>query len=334
MKRAGNLYGRIAAYDNLCLAFWKAARGKRQRPDVIAFGNRFQANIRKLQFDLIHRRPEVGCYHFFEIRDPKPRSICAAAFPERVLHHAVMNVCEPVLERYAINDSYACRKGKGNRKALDRARVFARRFEWYLKLDIKKYFDSIDHAILLDLLARRFKDRDLLRLFRTLLDTYQTRPGKGLPIGNLVSQHLANFYLGVFDHWVKEELRVRGYLRYMDDFILFGREKALLKQALRRVADFLKQRLALDLNENVQLNRCAGGIPFLGYRVFPDHIRLAPRSRKRFIRRFKQYESRWLSGEWSESDLARHMEPLVDFTRVARADGFRRRVIARFGVPS
>ena len=334
MKRAGNLYRRIPDYDNLCLAFWKAARGKHQRPDVVAFKNRFDENIQKLQNDLLARRPDVGDYRFFQVRDPKPRSICAASFPERVLHHAVMNVCEPVLEAHAVFDSYACRKGKGNRKALDRAQRFSRRFPWYLKLDIRKYFDSIDHADLMDGLARKFKDRDLLHLFRTLLETYYTAPGKGMPIGNLISQHLANFYLSGFDHWVKEDLKIRGYLRYMDDFILFGPDKPYLKAALTQVRVYLAEKLALELKDDIQLNRCAHGIPFIGYRVLPSHIRLSPRSKRRFISKFKEYESKWQSGEWSEADLVRHMEPLIDFTRAAHAGDFRRNVISRFGVPS
>jgi hypothetical protein len=278
--------------------------------------------------------PDVGHYRFFQIRDPKTRSICAASFPERVLHHAIMNVCEPVLETYAIHDSYACRKGKGSRKALARTQTLSRRFNWYLKLDISKYFDSIDHAILMDQLARRFKDRGLLRLFQTLLKTYHTRPGKGMPIGNLISQHLANFYLGGFDHWLKEKLKIRGYLRYMDDFILFGPDKMFLKTVLKRIRTYLFEKLALDLKANIQLNRCTRGIPFIGYRTFPSQIRLSPLSRKRFVRKLRQYEIRWQNGEWSESDLARHVLPLIEFTRAADTVSFRRCVIARYGVLS
>jgi hypothetical protein len=334
MKRAGNLYIRLHTYENLCLAFWKAARGKQLRPDVIGFRSRFDANIRKLQDDLRCHKPDVGHYRFFTVRDPKLRSICAASFPERVLHHAVMNVCEPVLERYAVFDSYACRKGKGNRKALSRTQEFARRFDWYLKLDVRKYFDSIDHAILKDLLARRFKDRHLLELFRILLKSYHTIPGKGMPIGNLISQHLANFYLGGFDHWVKEMLRRKGYLRYMDDFILFGNNNTSLKVNLKSVEAYLSDHLELDIKANIQINRCSRGIPFIGYRVFPSHIRLSPGSRRRFVHKFRTYERNWQRGHWAERELVRHVEPLIEFTRAARAENFRRDVIERFGVPS
>ena len=164
------------------------------------------------------------------------------------------------------------------------------------------------------------------------LDTYHTKPGKGLPIGNLISQHLANFYLGSYDHWIKEQRRVRGYLRYMDDFILFGPSRAFLKAELGETRKFLAKNLALDLKENTQLNRCDRGIPFLGYRIFPQTIRLAPRSRKRFIQKFKLYEGKWHKGEWTVNDLARHMESLIEFTRAADSIGLRRNVSQRFGV--
>lgn len=331
MKRVANLYPRIPEPDNLRLAFVKAARGKRGRPDVVAFSARFDANIETLRRQILARQPDIGHYRFFRVRDPKPRDICAAAFPERVLHHAVMNVCEPHLEAPAIFDSYACRKGKGNRAALARAQTFARHFPWFLKLDIRKYFDSIDHAILMNQLARRFKDRDLLDLFRRLLATYCTAPGKGMPIGNLISQHLANFHLGTADHFVKEERRVRGYLRYMDDMVLFGPDKAFLKTEQSALIGFLESRLALRVKDNVQLNRTRHGIPFLGFRVFPQRIQLSPAAKRRFIRRFRNFEQKFLEGRWTETELARHAVPLVEFTRAGNAGAFRRNVIQRFG---
>ncbi len=334
MKPKNNLYYLIPNQENLKLAFKKAARGKRDRREVIAFQNNFEANIRTLQNQLLRHDPDMGHYRFFKVCDPKIRTICAASFPERVIHHAVMNICEPVLESYSIHDSYACRKNKGSRKALAKAQHYARENEWYLKLDIRKYFDSADHMIMIRLLSRRFKDKDLLILFDKLLDTYHTKPGKGMPIGNLISQHLANFYLGYFDHWIKDELSIKAYLRYMDDFILFGPDKKYLKTMLSEIKQFLSQELELELNTNIQLNRCLHGVPFLGYRVYPHMIRLSQRSRSRFVHKFRKYEEKWQKGEWTEEELARHMEPLVDFTRAADSHGFRRNVIERFGVSS
>lgn len=334
MKRAGNLYSRISDLNNICEAFYKAAKGKQNRPEVISFRNNFDANIKNLSDQLLSHNFDIGHYRFFMVFDPKPRSICAASFQERVLHHAIMNICEPFLNAYAIHDSYACQKGKGNRKALTKAQKYTRMYKWYLKLDIRKYFDSIDQDILMAQLARRFKDQDLLRLFRQLFETYHTALGKGMPIGNLVSQHLANFYLGCFDHWIKEECRVSAYLRYMDDFILFGHDKAYLKEKLSMIEHFLLDKLALTIKTTIQINRCTRGMPFLGYRIFPHIIRLSPSSRKRFESKFRKYEEKWQMGDWSTSVLVRHMEPLIEFTRAADTIDFRRNIINQYGVSS
>lgn len=332
MKRAKNLYPQIADYDNLACAFLKAVKGKRTRPDVIEFTRHFDANMGKLMNGLLNGKPDIGHYRFFQVRDPKARQICAAAFPERVLHHAIMNVCEPVLEKYAIFDSYACRKGKGPQAAVKRAQYFSGKFEWYLKLDIRKYFDSIDHTIMIRLLFRRIKDDDVLRLFWDIFQTYETLPGKGMPIGNLISQHLANFYLGRFDHRIKEERKVRGYLRYMDDFILFGKNKSDLKTEIPLIRDFLTKELELELKP-IQLNRSVRGIPFLGYRVFPNRILLSPAGKRRFVRKFIAFERKWVKGEWSDDTLVRHMEPLFAYAKFADSSNFRKNVLERYGVP-
>ncbi|PNU18645.1 hypothetical protein C2E25_16625 [Geothermobacter hydrogeniphilus] len=332
MKRVGNLYQQIAEPENLRLAFHRACRGKQERGEVVRFRRCFDANLAELRRQLLQEDVPVGDYRFFEVFDPKRRQICAAAFRERVLHHAIMAVCEPVFERYAIFDTYACRPGKGQRMAVARAQQFARQFDWYLKLDIRRYFDSIDHKVLLGLLARRFKDRQLLHLFETILSSYCTSPGKGLPIGNLVSQHLANFYLGHLDHWLKDDMGVKGYLRYMDDFLIYSRSREELKDRLGRVRGFLAGKLHLELKQNIQLNRCRLGIPFLGLRVFPARVLLSRRSGTRFRDRLRQYEARHLRGEWSETELAAHLLPLVEFTRGAEAVGLRRQLIEDYGV--
>jgi len=188
MKRAGALLDAIADPGNLRLAFWKAAKGKGAKADCRAFQEKLDANLAALRADLLAGSARVGAYHYFTIHDPKERTICAASFPERVLHHALMNVCEPVLERAAVFDSYACRKGKGQLAAVRRAESCARQYGWFLKLDVRKYFDSVDHDILQGLLRRKFKDAVVLGLFDQVLASYQTVPGRGLPIGNLTSQ--------------------------------------------------------------------------------------------------------------------------------------------------
>jgi hypothetical protein len=165
MKRLNGLHQQIADPDNLRLAFCKAARGKQDRPEVMRFRANFDASIRKLHQQLLVGAPDIGHYRFFAVRDPKPRRICAASFTERVLHHAMMNICEPALNAFHIADTYACLPGRGQYKALERTVKFAGSSSWYLQLDIRHYFDSIDHETMLNLLARRFKDKLLLNLF-------------------------------------------------------------------------------------------------------------------------------------------------------------------------
>lgn len=281
MKRIGNLYGAICERDNLRLAWVKARRGKAARPDVCAFAARADAELAALEADLRARRWELGHYTHFTIYDPKERVITAAPFRERVVQHALMNVCEPWFERWQLDASHACRKGRGLDTALAAARRFSRRNEWHLKLDVRKYFDSIPHDRLLARLARRFKDETLLELFAAILDTYETSPGRGLPIGNLTSQFFANFYLEPLDRYVKETLRVPGYVRYMDDFVLWGGAREVLKAWKREVREFCGDVLSLELKP-VVLNRTGAGLGFLGYVVRPGGLKLSARSKRRF----------------------------------------------------
>ncbi len=331
MKRAGGLFEKLISIDNLQLAFWKAQHGKSGKFDVIAYRERLNQNLYDMRSNLIDGSFPIGCYHYFTVNDPKERNICAASFPERVMHHALMNVCEPVFERYAILDSYACRKRKGSLLAVKRAYGFAGKSSAYLKLDIARYFDSIDHKILFERLERLFKEKRILELFDRIINSYETAAGRGLPIGNLTSQHFANYFIGFLDHHVKEILHCRKYIRYMDDFIIFSESKPELKELLKRVREFLNDKLKLELNPNIFLNFTASGFNFLGYRIFPDIVRLSKRSKRRFIKKFKNYEYKYKIGEWREDELARHMEPLIAFTKNASAEKFRKSVIYKYG---
>lgn len=332
MKRVNNLYDGIAERENLRVAFWKAQRGKRHRPEVQAFRSDLDRRLRELREALLSEAVPVGDYHYFRVRDPKERRICAASFSERVLHHGILNLCEPVFERFAIGDTYACRPGKGTHRAVQRAQVFAKRVPFVLKMDIARYFDSVDHGVLLGLLERLFKDRRLLSLMERIIRSYETRAGKGLPIGNLTSQHFANYYLGALDHYLKEVLRIRGYLRYMDDFLAFGQTAQEMTRLLSQIREFLNERVLLDLKQGVEKRRSMTGITFLGYRVFPQRILLSRRSRRRFVNKFRTYEKWAAEGALTECELARRMQAAIAFTEWADAAGFRRKVIHEFGV--
>lgn len=330
MKRTGNLIERIAEADNLRLAFWKASKGKRGKAEVLSFRGDLDVNLRRLGDELLSGSVAWGPYHKFRVRDPKDRMIYAPPFRDQVAQHAIMNVCGPQFERFQIDDSYASRKGKGLDRAILRARRFARRGDWYLKLDVRKYFDSVDHNVLKGLLRRAFKDAVVLELLDAVIDSYATTPERGLPLGNLTSQFFANHYLGVFDHFVKETLACRRYVRYMDDCVIWSGSRSALRGMQTRAASFLKARLGLDLKPGC-LNACTLGMTFLGYRVFPGHVRLSRRSRDRFRRRLREYHANYQSGRWSEEETARHVEPLLAFVRRGESKAFRERVLQQAG---
>ena len=323
---------KIADAENLRLAFWKAAKGKRGKADCLAFRERLDENLTALGTELLAGDVPVGVYHYFKVHDPKERLICAASFRERVLHHALMNVCEPVLEGAAVFDSYACRRGKGRLLAVGRAQGYARTNRCFLKMDIRKYFDSIHQATLRELLGRKFKDPLLLGVFGRIIGSYHTTPGRGLPIGNLTSQHFANFYLAPLDRFLKETLRRRAYVRYMDDFVVWGESGCELRADCERVRAFLEAELKLELKFNTAINRTTFGMDFLGYRVFPGTVRLARRSKVRFARKFQRYEAAHLRGEWSELVLQQRMQALLSFVMPVESRAFRRHVLQRFGV--
>jgi retron-type reverse transcriptase len=317
MKRIGKLFEAVVEPENLRLAFWKASRGKRHRPEQRAFASHLEEGIECLRAGLLAGDYPVGNYTRFMIYDPKEREICAAAFPERVLHHALTNVCEPHFEKWLIFDTYACRKEKGQFKAVRRAQEFARQHEWFLKADVRKFFDSVPHEKLKALLRRKFKDEQLLCWFDRIIDTYETRPGRGLPIGNLTSQYFANFYLDPLDRFVKETLRIKGYVRYMDDFALWCNSKDELKEVRRKTVAFAFDRLGLELKQEPYLNRTRHGMDFLGMRVFPDAVRLNRRSKQRFTSKVRHYEWLLACGHLTEADFQERVTALTAFVQQA-----------------
>lgn len=321
MKRVGNFFNKIAEMDNLQLAFFKAQKGKTCKRDVIQFRKRLTKNLLSLRDDILSSNITVGNYKRFFVYEPKKREICTVPFYERVLQHAIVNLCEPRFEAYQIETSYACRKEKGIDGAMKKARDYSGAFSWYLKLDVHRYFDSVDHVVLQKILERLFKDSRLLELFWKIIDSYQTVPGRGIPIGNLTSQYFANIYLSTLDHYIKEQLNISGYVRYMDDFVLFANCKEELQFALERVNTYLTERLNLTLNEP-QLNRCKCGLTYLGYRLYPEKTKLSQRSKKRFRKKIRVAESNLRTDIWTQCEYARHVSPLIAFLQRADCKGF------------
>lgn len=325
MKRQGNLLEKIADMSNLELAYYKAKKGKKDSAAIRLYGEQLYHNLAQLRTQLLSGEVQIGNYHFFIVYDPKKRQICAAPFEQRVLHHALMHICHPYFEKKQVSDSYASRIGKGTYAALEKARVYARNYSWYLKLDMRKYFDSIHHGVLRRQLCRMFKDPLLLRIFDEIIDSYSVEQGRGVPIGNLTSQYFANHYLSSADHYVKEVLRVPASVRYMDDVVLWHQNKEQLLEIGNLYQDYIQNELRLSLKPFC-LNQSIKGLPFLGYLVFPGTTRLAKRSRKRYISKITHYDSLVKNEVWSQADYQQHVLPLTAFTLHADAKGFRQKI--------
>ncbi len=323
MRRAGHLFDQIADRENLRMAAYKALRGKRLKEDARAFVAHLDESLSATRTGLIRGDIRLGEYHQFTVHDPKERLITAPSFRERVLHHAIMNVCEPVFERSLIADSFACRLGKGRIVALVRSQEFAGRFRYFLKTDIRQYFPSISHEILGARLSRLFKDGRLLDLLGRIIASFESAPGRGLPIGSLTSQHFANFYLGTFDRFVKECLRCKGYVRYMDDSALWGDTSAALRGHLVVAGTFLKSELDLEFKPRPYINRVEHGMDFFGCRIFPQYTILNRRSRVRFRRRLSSLERSYLAGRIDEPALQRRAASLIAFTRTQGLSSWR-----------
>lgn len=334
MKRVGHLFESILDRNNLLTATWKAARGKRRRPEVADYLAHLDRRLAELAAGLRDGTYPVGRFRQFVLRDPKERIITAPCFAERVLHHAVMNVCEPHFERWLIADTFACRAGKGRSAALDRAGAFARSHGWFLSMDVRAYFDSVSHEVLNEALARRFKDARLLALFGRVIAAYRGAAGRGLPIGSLCSQHLANFYLDRFDRFVKETLRRRGYVRYMDDVVVWGDDHRDLAEVRSRCEAFLAEALRLTPKPTPFVNRTAHGMDFLGARQYPTHRTLNRRSRLRFRRKLRRLAGAEAAGSLSEPGLQQRGTALVAFAAGAGVSSwhFRRRELSSLAV--
>lgn len=326
MKRAGNLIQKIADTDNVMFAFYKAMRGKRMSREVLLFEKNFEENVLELRNEILSGDVSVGEYEYFYIEDPKLRLICAASFKERVLHHAIMNVCHQHFEKNLIETTYATRPEKGVYQAIDRARIAMRKYKYVAKFDFRKYFDSISHHILNKKLERLFKDKILLVMMSKIIGSYSKSEGRGIPIGNLTSQYFANYYLSEMDHWIKETLKIPEYIRYMDDFLVFSNDIDDIRNYINEINYFAISKLELTLKPVVMV-LSENGMDFLGYRLYPHKLLLTQRGKKRFVKKNRDYTGLLNKGYWSEYDYYDHITPLLSYTLKSYSKGLRCKVI-------
>ncbi len=339
------MYDELTSWDNLLLAFRKAARGKRGKPNVAAFEYWLEENLIELQEELRSKTYSPGSYDSFYTHDPKKRLISAAPFRDRVVHHALCNLIEPVFERRFIFDSYANRIGKGTHRALDRCQQFARKFKYVLQCDIRQFFPSIDHAILRKIIARQIADPDVLWLIDQIMasgkevlreaydmvyfpgdDLFAVNRPRGLPIGNLTSQFWANVYLDPFDHFVKRQLRCKGYLRYVDDFLLFADEKVQLWNWAYHVIQWLS-RYRVTLHVGAHPRPVNEGMPFLGFVVYPQRRRLKRRKGVHFQRKLRKLISAQREGKISPQKVTESVQGWVNHVRFGNTIGLRKSIL-------
>jgi RNA-directed DNA polymerase len=285
MKRLGNIYQEIASMKNLLEADAKAQKGKSGQYGVMLHNQNHEGNLLILQDLFVSRKYKTSVYDVFKVHEPKERVVYRLPFfPDRIAHHAIMNVLEPIFVNSFTSDTYSCIKRRGIHLLLQNLKRDLKdvpRTQYCLKIDIKKFYPSVDHDVMKQLLRRKFKDNDLLWLLDEIIDS-----APGLPIGNYLSQYLANFYLTYFDHWIKEEKRIRYYYRYADDIVVLSSDKASLHSLLKEIRAYLQTSLKLEVKDNYQVFPVsARGIDFVGYVFYHTHIRLRKTIKQTFARK-------------------------------------------------
>jgi RNA-directed DNA polymerase len=345
MKRYGNLYKQITDFASLYEASRLARIGKRDKVSCAAFEMNIEVELLRLRDELLARTYRPGPYREFTIYDRKPRKISAAPYRDRVVHHALCRVIEPIFEQTFIHDSYACRPGKGTHRAVNRFTEYARRYKYVLKTDVRKYFPSIDHEILFAKIERKIKCPDTLRLIRLIIDGSNRQdeilayyPGdnlftpferrKGIPIGNLTSQFFANVYLNDLDHYAQEKLGCRGYIRYVDDITVFDDDKQRLWDIKSRCAEFLTgERLSLHPDKTFVLP-VTEGVDHLGYRIFPTHRRLRRDNVWRFLRKMNKMQALYAEDKSALDDINASVQSWLGHARHADTQGLRTKIFS------
>jgi len=327
-KTYKNLFSKIIIEKNLFIAFHDASIKKRFRSTILNFEKNLAENILELQKNFLNKTYKHGEYRHFRLFDPKEREISAAPFQDRVIHHAICQIMEPIFDKKFIYDSFACRITKGSHKAIKRLQELLRKnikkskslSIYALKCDVSKCFPSINHEILLKILNKKIKDENAMRLLKEVISSYEsdnkynelfppdshfrTKLPRGIPIGNLTSQLFVNIYLNELDQYIKHRLKVKYYVRYVDDFIILAKNKETLHQLTEKIRFFLYDRLYFTLHpKKIRILPSYLGIDFLGYLIFKDHIRLRSYNVKTFRKRLRRFQKLYLAHKISQQKI-------------------------------
>ncbi len=286
----------IISAENLLEAWREFLLGKTAKPDVQQFQRHLADNIVSLHNDLENGTYRHGSYSHFRISDPKPRDIHKASVRDRLVHHAIYRILYPFFARTFIADSYSCQLDKGTHRAMRRFQVFANQTSqnntrtcWVLKCDIRKFFASIDHEVLIAQLQEHIPDKRIMALLEEVIGSFSWIPGKGLPLGNLTSQLFVNIYMTPFDQFMKHEVKARQYIRYADDFVIMSEDRGWLLDLIPKIRDFLAGELKLKLHPNkVSIQTLASGVDFLGWVNFPRHRVLRSATKRRMFARIRE----------------------------------------------
>ena len=338
-NKTNNLYEELCSYENFKLAFKNARRGKTQKSYVIKFEKNLKENLLQLRTELLTQTYKPRPLKTFILRDPKTRKISKSAFRDRVVHHAICNIIEPVFDERFIHDSYANRIGKGPLNAIKRFDKLKRKVSknntircFVLKADVKHYFHTVNHEILMKLLKRKIKDERLLWLIKIILTNYKTETkGKGMPLGNLTSQFFANVYLDKLDQFVKHKLRAKYYIRYVDDFVILHQSRKVLEIYKEKINQFLQEKLDIELHpDKSQVLKLEKGICFLGFRVFYHHKLIRKKNMKKFEKRLEEMKKLYQKEKIDREKVIEKFEGWLAYASQGNTYKYRKRITSIF----
>jgi retron-type reverse transcriptase len=350
MTVIADVFDDICDYENLYDSFLEARKGKRYRDDVLIYTANLESNLINTQNELLWGTYKVGPYRHFYVTEPKLRLVMALQFKDRVVQWAIYRCLNPVYDKQFIEDSYACRIGKGTHMAADRLQYWLRQVNrkpgkwYYLKLDISKYFYRVDHAVLFEILRRRIIDERLIQLLWEVINCEDTKFGLpsgmnpeectedmwlsdvGMPIGNLTSQLFANIYLNELDQYAKHELKLHFYIRYMDDMIILSDDKTFLNQIKNEIQRFLSEELRLDLNKKTTVRPVSLGIDFVGFKMWATHRKLKKQTARRIIRKVKHMCEEMNAGRLTREEFMRSVASYKGLLKHCNSYGLRRKL--------